>query len=139
MIKYISDVFLTSLNYFVHNINVISKRRNINKFIKVNTFVCGDFRKVIPQIKPESVDCIFTSPPYNIGKKYDLYDDHKKYDDYLRFLKEAWKLSRYCLKNDGRLIINVPSITCQKKYRPLYADVIRQCQKLNYVMRADIV
>ena len=123
----------------MHNIGVNSKRNKTNKFIKPNTFVCGDFRKIMQQIKPKSVDCIFTSPPYNIGKKYDLYNDHKKYRTYLSFLRKAWKLSRDCLKDDGRLIINVPSITCQRKNRPLYADVIRQCQELNYVMRADIV
>lgn len=116
-----------------------NKRNSKNKMIKPNAFVCGDFRKVMPKIKPKSVDCIFTSPPYNIGKEYDLYIDNKKYRSYLLFLKEAWKLSRTCLKDDGRLIINVPSITCQKKYRPLYADVIQQCQELNYAMRSDIV
>ena len=90
-------------------------------------------------IRPNSIDCIFTSPPYNVGKKYDSSDDNKKYKQYLDFLNDAWKLARKVLKPDGRLIINVPSITYEGYYQPLYADIINQCRKLNYVMRSDIV
>ncbi|MDR2408929.1 MAG: site-specific DNA-methyltransferase [Bacteroidales bacterium] len=59
------------------------------KYINVNTFNCGDFHEVMLKIKPQTVDCIFTSPPYNVGKKYDNHDDNKIYTKYLNFLNEA--------------------------------------------------
>ena len=109
------------------------------RWIKPNSFICSDFHKTMLRIQPESVDCIFTSPPYNVGKKYDSSNDSKEYEKYLLFLNDAWKLSRKVLKPDGRLIINVPSITYKGYYQPLYADIINQCRKLGYVMRSDIV
>lgn len=115
------------------------KKNNKVKWIKPNSFVCGDFHKVMNNIKPKTVDCIFTSPPYNVGKNYDSSDDNKSYDDYLSFLNEAWVLAKKVLKDDGRLIINVPSVTYKGFYKPLYADIINQCRKLNFVMRSDIV
>lgn len=82
---------------------------------------------------------IFTSPPYNVGKKYDKYNDKKEFNEYLSFLNLTWKNARKILKKDGRLVINVPSVTYNHLYKPLYSYVISQCEKLGYVMRSDIV
>lgn len=53
-----------------------------------------------------SIDLIVTSPPYNLGLKYDVYNDSIDLEDYYKF-QELWLRSAYrLLKNDGRICIN---------------------------------
>jgi len=35
------------------------------------------------QLAPESVDLAFADPPFNIGYKYDVYDDAREAEHYL--------------------------------------------------------
>ena len=46
----------------------------------------GDCREILKQIPDKSINCAFTSPPYNrtVGDKYEEYDDCQTY--YLQFL-----------------------------------------------------
>lgn len=44
---------------------------------------CLDGMKLIPD---KSINCIITSPPYNVGLDYDNYDDNKSYDEYLDWI-----------------------------------------------------
>ena len=39
-------------------------------------------------LKPESIDVIITSPPYNLGTSYSSYDDHQPRQEYLRWMQE---------------------------------------------------
>ncbi|NLX15162.1 MAG: site-specific DNA-methyltransferase [Phycisphaerales bacterium] len=41
------------------------------------------------RIEPGSVDLAFADPPFNIGYKYDVYDDERKDDDYLNWSR-SW-------------------------------------------------
>lgn len=115
------------------------ERESKNKFLKLNSFNTGDLRVLMTKIEPKTIDLIFTSPPYNVAKNYDKYDDNKSYTDYLNFLNAAWIKCKRVLKDDGRLIINVPSVTYNGYYQPLYVDVVNQCRKLGFIMRSDIV
>ncbi len=52
------------------------------------------------------VDLIFTSPPYNIGIKYENYNDKLEWKEYLNWC-EKWLQKCYdLLKDDGRIVIN---------------------------------
>lgn len=58
-------------------------------------------------LEPGSVDLVVTSPPYNLGIKYNQYRDNQARDPYL-----AWCLSwgaevKRVLKTDGSLFLNV--------------------------------
>ena len=55
----------------------------------VNEIVCGDCLKVMPTWPAGSVDLIFADPPFNIGYKYDVYEDRRAYDEYKAWT-EAW-------------------------------------------------
>ena len=44
---------------------------------------CLDGMKLIPD---KSINCIITSPPYNVGLDYDNYDDNQSYDEYLDWI-----------------------------------------------------
>jgi len=56
---------------------------------------------------PESsVDLIVTSPPYNLGIKYDVYNDNVDIEEYYKWT-DLWVRSAYrLLKPDGRICIN---------------------------------
>src|SRR5579862_2103595 len=53
------------------------------------------------QIEPGSVDLAFADPPFNIGYKYDVYEDRKKADDYLAWTHEWGKALVRTLKPTG--------------------------------------
>ena len=58
-------------------------------------------------IEPEEVDVIVTSPPYNIGVKYNKYDDTIPREQYLDWLEEVSKECKRVLKVDGSFFLNI--------------------------------
>lgn len=58
-------------------------------------------------IEPNSIDIIITSPPYNIGVKYNSYKDDKEFNDYLKWMNEFGKACKRVLKNNGSLFFNI--------------------------------
>jgi len=74
--------------------------------MKKNKIYNTDVLKGLKQLETGSVDLIVTSPPYNIGMEYDVYDDNKEWKDYYlwcsKWLKECFRV----LKEDGRLCLN---------------------------------
>ena len=59
------------------------------------------------QLKDKSVDVVVTSPPYNIGVKYNKYSDNLSRDDYLNWIEEVVKEIKRVLKDDGSFFINI--------------------------------
>lgn len=67
----------------------------------------GDCVQGMKALDARSVDVVVTSPPYNIGKNYNSYDDRKTHDDYLKWCSEwAFELKRV-LKRDGSFFLNL--------------------------------
>ena len=104
-----------------------------------NSFNLGDRIEKMKQIEHNSIDFIFTSPPYNVGKPYKNHNDLMTYKDYLQFLYDTWKQTKKILKIGGRIAINVPSVTAEGSYQPLFVDVVNQMKKLGFIMRCDII
>ena len=50
--------------------------------IETNTIVVGDCVEILEAADGLQADLIFADPPFNIGYKYDLYEDRKAYEDY---------------------------------------------------------
>lgn len=70
---------------------------------KIYNMDCLDGMKQIPD---GSIDCIITSPPYNIGIDYGVYKDNLPWDEYYEWC-EAWLTQCFrVLKKDGRIAIN---------------------------------
>jgi len=67
-----------------------------------------DILKGFKNIKDDSVDLIITSPPYNVGIKYDNWNDKLSVKKYYKFvalwLKECYRV----LRDDDRIAINIP-------------------------------
>ncbi|MEM3415159.1 MAG: site-specific DNA-methyltransferase [Thermoproteota archaeon] len=55
----------------------------------------------------KEVDVIVTSPPYNIGMEYDIYNDNKKPLEYLKWLFKVAEECKRVLKDDGSFFLNI--------------------------------
>jgi len=73
---------------------------------KTNTIICGDCVEVMKEIDSDTVDLIVTSPPYNIGIKYDGFEDKKSWADYYDWCHLWLKECLRVLKPDGRMALN---------------------------------
>ena len=60
-------------------------------------------------LEDDSIDIVVTSPPYNIGVKYNSYDDKIPRCDYLKWLEKWGREIGRVLKDDGSLFLNVGS------------------------------
>jgi site-specific DNA-methyltransferase (adenine-specific) len=54
------------------------------------------------------LDCVITSPPYNVSIEYDAYDDNKPEEEYFMEMGEIFSTLYDKLKDDGRLALNLP-------------------------------
>ncbi len=61
----------------------------------------GDCIAGMRGIPTESIDLAFADPPFNIGYKYDVYEDKMAYDEYLRWSSEWMKEVYRVLKSTG--------------------------------------
>ena len=99
----------------------------------------GDFLDVdLPK-----VDLIVTSPPYNVDKEYDAYEDKRPYKAYLEDM-EKWLTKMYRLgKIDTRLCLNLPLDifrTDEKRGQySLFSDVTNLAKKVGWNYLSAIV
>lgn len=57
--------------------------------MRVNTVYVGDCIEWMARMPPQCVDLLFADPPFNIGYRYDRYNDRRPRDDYLHWA-ERW-------------------------------------------------
>lgn len=72
----------------------------LNKIYNMN---CLDGLKLVDD---NSVDLIVTSPPYNLGIKYDSWNDEMPWEEYLDFCKDWLKECYRVLRPDGRICVD---------------------------------
>lgn len=72
-----------------------------------NEVMVGDCREILPTLPEASVDLIFADPPFNIGYKYDRYDDAQSKSDYLKCTEEWLKQAHRLLKPDGSIFVAI--------------------------------
>ena len=63
--------------------------------------ILGDCVEHLRSLEAGSVDLAFADPPFNIGYKYDVYDDGKGADDYLEWTRTWTREVARVLKPDG--------------------------------------
>ena len=63
-----------------------------------NTILVGDCVSQMKGIGGGKLDLIFADPPFNIGYKYDVYEDRKAHNDNLnwtaKWVRESYRLLR---------------------------------------------
>src|SRR3954464_11818429 len=72
-----------------------------------NRFYLGDCLDVFRHLEPQSVDVIVTSPPYNLGIRYNRYQDTLPQADYLEWTTNWIAGASRVLRPNGSLFLNV--------------------------------
>src|SRR5437899_2574235 len=62
------------------------------------------------KLASESVDVVVTSPPYNVGTRYNSYKDRRTREDYLRWTVTWATEVKRVLKPNGSLFLNVGAV-----------------------------
>ena len=97
----------------------------------INKVINGDTIDVMSEMPEGWVDLVVTSPPYNVGIKYDEHNDEIVMDEYWEW-SEKWLTEVYrLLKDDGRMAINIPyEVNVQARGgRVFFASEIYQVMK----------
>lgn len=80
---------------------------DVRQMLEINRIYNIDCVEGLKLMEDNSVDSIVTSPPYNVGIKYDCWNDSLPWEEYMDF-SEAWLKEAYrVLKGDGRIALNV--------------------------------
>ena len=86
----------------------------------------GDCLDVLKKLPAESIDLIFTDPPYNQGIRYVKKDfkDSKKLPDYVNWLKERLvEMHRVLKKNGSMYLMNYPELNA--RFLPFLEDEMK--------------
>jgi DNA modification methylase len=89
-------------------------------------------------IPDNSIQLIITSPPYNVGIKYDTHSDNMEYTDYIKWLTDVFVFLYDKLVDGGRLCINIAP-TGIKNFAPIHHDLITQLRATNYRFVSEIL
>ncbi|MBN1942509.1 MAG: site-specific DNA-methyltransferase [Phycisphaerae bacterium] len=74
--------------------------------IPLDQIVQGDCIDLLRSVEPFA-DLVFADPPFNIGYKYDVYEDRKAYDEYYRWTRDWMTACKRILKPTGSFWIAI--------------------------------
>jgi len=97
----------------------------------------ADFLKV--NIPDNSIDLIVTSPPYNVGIRYNSHNDTISYDDYLKWTEKWLKKALQLVKPDGRMCLNIPLDKNKGGQQSVYADITAIAKKIGWEYHSTII
>jgi len=72
--------------------------------------VTGDCRAVLPALPDASVDLVITSPPFNVARQYDAFDDQLPWLAWYALLDDVLRQCRRLLRPGGVLALNAPPV-----------------------------
>lgn len=70
-------------------------------------FINGDCLDILKNLDDNSIDIVVTSPPYNIGLKYNKYKDKKPREQYLEWIYDIFVELKRVLKDTGHIFLNM--------------------------------
>jgi len=73
----------------------------------LNKITCGDCIKILEKVRKPFADLIFADPPFNIGYKYDKYNDNVKSKNYIAWTKDWMAACKKVLKPHGSFYIAI--------------------------------
>lgn len=106
IIKKMKDFYLYRKNKNKHQPNHID--------ISKPTLLIGDSQSTLNILPENSIQLIFTSPPYYNAKEYSTYHS---YADYLNKMREIFKKCHHVLENGRFMIINVSPVITKRPGR----------------------
>jgi|UniRef100_A0A7C6A929 site-specific DNA-methyltransferase (adenine-specific) len=90
-------------------------------------------------IEKESIDLIVTSPPYNVGIKYNTHDDTMSYREYLSFTKVWLTKCFQLMKEDGRFCLNIPLDKNKGGQQSVCADITTIAKQIGFKYHSTII
>ncbi len=122
--------------------DISSDDRVTPEFAATPLLIEGDSRRV-SQIPDRSVALVVTSPPYFVGKDYELDISRGavpgSYAEFLDLLRDVFAECVRVLEPGGRIAVNVANLG-RKPYRSLSADIISILQDdLGLLLRGEII
>lgn len=94
-------------------------------------------------IDKNTVDLIVTSPPYNVGMKYNSFNDNMPYEDYLDFTEKWLRKAFTLVKEDGRMCLNIPLDSAKSKkesgFNSIYADATHIAKSVGWRYFSTII
>lgn len=128
--------------YFFYK-NKGKKRKRIRCNIDKPTLLVGDTCKTLDNVTDNSVQLIFTSPPYYNAR---IYSDYHSYQNYLNQMKAVFKAC-YSKLEDGRFfIVNVSPVITKRPGRefesiryPIHFDLHRVLTEVGYYFVDEII
>jgi len=73
----------------------------------LNKIICGDCIEVLRKVAEPFADLIFADPPFNIGYKYDKYNDRQDREQYIAWTKDWMSVCKKVLKPHGSFYIAI--------------------------------
>ena len=106
-----------------------------------NRIFKGDARDM-SLVPSNSVALVVTSPPYFVGKEYEIElgkgGTPKSYFEYLEMLSDVFVESKRVLEPGGKIAVNVANLG-RKPYRSLSGDIISIFQDIGLLLRGEII
>jgi site-specific DNA-methyltransferase (adenine-specific) len=100
----------------------------------LDTVICKSSESMA-EIPDSSINLVVTSPPYNVGKKYDR---DLTLDEYRELLKKVFLETFRVLVSGGRACINVANIG-RKPYLPMHSYIMLDMLSIGFIMRGEII
>jgi len=100
--------------YYAQDHSFLKENNEVSKEF-INKIIVGDSEEILKKLPDNSIDLIFTSPPYNFGLDYENHKDGINWDKYFDKLFRIFKECIRVLKYGGRIVVNV---------QPLFSDYI---------------
>jgi len=85
------------------------KSQKNEKIINNQKIINDDCLKILKKLSNDMIDILVTSPPYNIGIKYNMYEDTLSSQNYLYWIHEVFAEVKRVLKEKGSIFLNVGS------------------------------
>lgn len=99
--------------------------------VEINKIYHMDCLEGLKKLPDDSIDTVWTDPPYNINYKYDVYDDDMSLDAYFKWCSEWVKECHRVLKPSGSIFVKMWS-------RHIF-DFYKVLEKHNFIFKNVIV
>jgi len=90
-------------------------------------------------VEERTIDLIVTSPPYNVGIKYNSHNDKMFYEDYLSFTREWLSKCYRLMKDDGRFCLNIPLDKNKGGQQSVCADITTIAKQVGWKYHSTII
>lgn len=119
------------------------KRSNNRKVIDHPLLLIGDTEKTLINIPEQSIQMIFTSPPYYNAR---IYSDYYSYKEYLEKMKKVFTACNRVLEDGRFFIVNISPVITKRTGRefesiryPIHYDFHRILEETNFYFVDEII